>query len=132
MVFEFDRRGLAKSCNCPIFAANLVGAMYKISFKFEQEELESVILESVEPGYSLLELALNNKIPLEHICGGMCACSTCHVFIEEGQEYLEEISKREKHFVDRVVGKKINSRLSCQCVLQKGKGTVTVIVPHKD
>ena len=106
--------------------------MYTIHFKFEKEELKPEILSNVKPGYNLLELALKNKIALEHNCGGMCACSTCHVFIEEGQEYLEEISRREKQFVERVVDKRLNSRLSCQCVLQKGKGTVTVIVPDKN
>ena len=106
--------------------------MYTITFKFEQEGMKPVILKKVKPGYSLLELALSNKIALEHNCGGMCACSTCHVFVEEGQEYLEETSRREKHFIDRVVGKNINSRLSCQCVLQKGQGTIRVVVPFNN
>lgn len=106
--------------------------MYTITFKFEQEGKKPLILQKVKPGHSLLELALDNKIVLEHVCGGMCACSTCHVFVGEGQEFLEEISRRELHFLERVVGKSTDSRLSCQCVLQKGQGTIQVIVPQNN
>ena len=35
---------------------------------------------SCEPGQSLLEIALANGIALDHACGSVCACSTCHGF----------------------------------------------------
>jgi len=37
---------------------------------------------------SLLELALENGINIEHACGGVCACSTCHVYVEEGMDQI--------------------------------------------
>src|SRR5205809_171218 len=39
---------------------------------------------SAEPGYSLMDVARMNDIPgIVADCGGMCACATCHVFIDE-------------------------------------------------
>ena len=55
--------------------------MYTIKFKFEQKGLSPVILNDVEPGQSLLEVALKNDIELHHNCGGVCACSTCHLYV---------------------------------------------------
>jgi len=58
--------------------------MYNITFKFEQKGLEPVTLENIEAGQSLLEIALTNDIELHHNCGGVCACSTCHLYVEKG------------------------------------------------
>src|SRR5206468_1190023 len=33
---------------------------------------------------SFLDVAKNLGVPLEHACGGSCACTTCHVIIREG------------------------------------------------
>ena len=33
---------------------------------------------------SILDIALNNGITLDHACGGNCACTTCHVWVKEG------------------------------------------------
>ena len=46
----------------------------------------------VAPGTTILDAALDNNIPLDHNCGGNCACSTCHVIVEEGMENISEIS----------------------------------------
>lgn len=105
--------------------------MYTVTYKFEQKELEPVILDNVEPGESLLELALKNDIQLHHNCGGVCACSTCHLYLEEGEEYVEELSDKEEDFIDRAVSPRLNSRLGCQCVLQDGDGAVVVTLPDQ-
>ncbi|MBM4112369.1 MAG: 2Fe-2S iron-sulfur cluster binding domain-containing protein, partial [Phycisphaerae bacterium] len=39
-------------------------------------------------GESLLEIALDNGINIEHACGGVCACSTCHVYVESGMKEI--------------------------------------------
>jgi 2Fe-2S ferredoxin len=85
----------------------------------------------VEDGQSLLEVALKNDINLHHNCGGVCACSTCHVYVDQGDEFLEELNDREEDFIDRAVSPRINSRLSCQCVLQEGKGNIVVTLPDQ-
>jgi len=105
--------------------------MYTITYKFEQKGLESITLDNVEPGESLLELALKNDIELHHNCGGVCACSTCHLYLDEGEEYVEELSDKEEDFIDRAVNPRLNSRLGCQCVLLDGDGTVVVTLPDQ-
>lgn len=105
--------------------------MYKINFKFEQKGLEPVTIENVAEGQSILETALLNDIDLHHNCGGVCACSTCHVYVEQGADFLEELSDKEEDFVDRAVNPRLESRLGCQCVLLKGSGEVTVRLPDQ-
>jgi 2Fe-2S ferredoxin len=105
--------------------------MYTIQFNFEQAGLSPVVLEHVEPGQSILEVALSNNIELHHNCGGVCACSTCHLYINNGDNFLEEISDKEEDFIDRAVNPRLNSRLGCQCVLLKGAGALEVTIPDQ-
>lgn len=105
--------------------------MYTITFKFEQKDLEPVTLEGVEPGQSLLEVALTHEIDLHHNCGGVCACSTCHLYLESGAEFIEELSDREEDFIDRAVNPRLNSRLGCQCELLPGSGSIVVTLPDQ-
>lgn len=101
--------------------------MYTIKVKFEQKGLEPVTLTSTAIGDSLLEVVLDNGIELHHNCGAVCACSTCHLYIDEGDEFLAELSDKEEDFIDRAVTPRINSRLGCQCVLQDGDGGIIEI-----
>lgn len=105
--------------------------MYKITFNFQQKGLEPVIFDQIEPGQSILEVALKNDIDLHHNCGGVCACSTCHLYVEKGEEFLEELSDKEEDFIDRAVNPRLNSRLGCQCVLLEGDGEVSVTLPDQ-
>lgn len=105
--------------------------MYTVKFKFEQKGLEPITLENVEPGQSLLELALTNDIELHHNCGGVCACTTCHLYIESGMDYIDEISDKEEDFIDRAVNPRLNSRLGCQSLLLDGDGEVEVVLPDQ-
>lgn len=105
--------------------------MYTIKVKFEQKGVEPVILNNISADQSLLEVCLDNGIELHHNCGAVCACSTCHVYIESGMDYLEELSDREEDFIDRAVNPRINSRLGCQCILQEGSGEVAITLPDQ-
>ncbi len=105
--------------------------MYTIEFNFEQKGLSPVKLENVEPDQSLLEIALQNDIELHHNCGGVCACSTCHLYVNTGEEFMEEISDKEEDFVDRAINPRLNSRLGCQCVLFTGSGRISVTLPDQ-
>ncbi|MBS1761233.1 MAG: 2Fe-2S iron-sulfur cluster binding domain-containing protein [Bacteroidetes bacterium] len=105
--------------------------MYTVKFNFEEKGKEPVVLENVEPGTSLLELALMNDIELHHNCGGVCACTTCHLYVEKGMESLEEITDREEDFIDRAVNPKLNSRLGCQSLLLDGDGVIEVTLPDQ-
>ena len=105
--------------------------MYTIRFKFEQKGLEPVTINNVEAGQSILEVALKNDIDLHHNCGGVCACSTCHLYLEKGEASVEELTDREEDFIDRAINPKLNSRLGCQCVLLDEGGEIEVILPDQ-
>ncbi|HRB23604.1 MAG TPA: 2Fe-2S iron-sulfur cluster-binding protein, partial [Ferruginibacter sp.] len=94
--------------------------------------LAPVTLENIEPNQSLLEVALKNDIDLHHNCGGVCACSTCHLYLEKGEEFVEELSDGEEDFIDRAVNPRLNSRLGCQCVLlENEEGEIEVTLPDQ-
>jgi ferredoxin, 2Fe-2S len=105
--------------------------MYKIRFNFEQQGLEPKTIENIAPGQSILEVALTNEIELHHNCGGVCACSTCHLYVNKGEDHLEELSDREEDFIDRAVNPRLNSRLGCQCLLLDGNGEIEVTLPDQ-
>lgn len=105
--------------------------MYTIKINFEQKGLEPVTITNVEPDQSMLEVCLDNDIELHHNCGAVCACSTCHIYINKGMEHLEELSDKEEDFIDRAISPKINSRLGCQSVLLEGDGEVEITLPDQ-
>src|SRR5438477_13216238 len=76
---------------------------------------------------SLLDVALNNGIRLDHACGGNCACTTCHVWVKEGADKLSEMDDDEADRLDMAADLQLNSRLGCQAVISKpGKVVVEV------
>ena len=75
---------------------------------------------------SLLDIALNCGINLEHSCGGNCACTTCHVIVRQGEENLTEMDDDEEDRLYMADGLTLHSRLGCQCVVT---GDVTVEIP---
>jgi len=79
-------------------------------------------------GESILELALEHDIAIEHACGGVTACSTCHVYLEQGEEICNEADDDELDRVDEAPGCQLNSRLSCQCIVEK-EGKIVIKVP---
>ena len=79
-------------------------------------------------GQNLLEVALLADINVEHACGGVCACSTCHIHVEEGMSNLSEATEAEEDRVEEAPGLQRNSRLSCQCIIERD-GAIKVRVP---
>lgn len=78
-------------------------------------------------GHDLLDLAMGSEINIEHACGGVCACSTCHVYVEEGMELLSASTEAEDDRVEEAPDVRRNSRLACQCqILAPGKIVVRV------
>ena len=105
--------------------------MAKITFTFEDKNIDKVIVENAEEGYSILEIAEDNNVHLNHNCGGVCACSTCHVYVEKGDEFLEEISEKEEDFVDRAINPRIESRLGCQCIILDKNAEIEIEIPDQ-
>ncbi|MDM8568803.1 ISC system 2Fe-2S type ferredoxin [Thiotrichales bacterium HSG1] len=77
---------------------------------------EGEIIE-VETGTSVLDAALDNGIDIEHACEKACACTTCHVIVQEGFDSLEDASENEEDMLDKAWGLESESRLSCQAIV---------------
>ena len=80
------------------------------------------------PG-SILDIALGQGIDIEHACGGVCACSTCHVVVKEGLNTCNEPTDDENDQLDEAPGLTLQSRLGCQCV-PNGEKDLTIEVPE--
>lgn len=80
------------------------------------------------PG-SVLDIALGHGIAIDHACGGVCACSTCHVVIREGAETLNPATDEEEDQLDQAPGLTPTSRLACQSV-PDGTRRVVVEIPE--
>lgn len=98
--------------------------MPKITFKLGNLG-QDVTFEAKE-GETILDVALDNHIDLEHNCGGNCACTTCHVIIREGTNHLSEMEEDEEDRLDTAEGLTLTSRLGCQARI---KGDVVVEIP---
>ncbi len=104
--------------------------MAKVHFKFEDKSLEDKIVET-KAGFTIQEVTEDNDIHLNHNCGCVCACSTCHVYVMKGNEHLPEISDREEDFIDRAINPTIESRLGCQCVIEDENAELEVVIPDQ-
>ena len=70
-----------------------------------------------DPGISILDAALGQKIHIEHACEKSCACTTCHVIVREGFYSLEEPEENEEDYLDKAWGLEPESRLSCPAIV---------------
>lgn len=80
-----------------------------------------------QPG-CVLEALLAAHIPIDHACGGVCACSTCHIIVEQGFASCPPATEAEEDMLDLAYGLTPQSRLACQCV-PDGSTDVTVRIP---
>jgi len=80
------------------------------------------------PG-SILEIALGHDIEIDHACGGVCACSTCHVIVRKGFETMNEATEDEEDMLDNAPGLQLESRLACQAV-PDGSCDVIIEIPE--
>ena len=104
--------------------------VYKVTFIKPNGETVSVEYDPENTPYlehgkegSVLDIALNHDIDLQHACGGHCACTTCHVIVEAGEANLSEMDDDEEDRIYMADNVTLHSRLGCQAVV---KGDVTV------
>ena len=71
----------------------------------------------VKRGLTILEAAEECGARVGHACGGNLACSTCHVYVQEGLDSLGEIADKENDIMDKAFDVRPESRLGCQCKL---------------
>jgi len=82
-------------------------------------------------GESLLQAAMAQGVGMDHACGGVCACSTCHVKIVAGRECFSEASEAELDQLDEARDVGLDSRLGCQARLLRLPvgGVVEITIP---
>ncbi len=93
--------------------------MPQVAFHYNGQEK---VTEGKE-GETLLKIAINNAIPMEHACGGNGFCTTCMCQVRAGMEHLTPRNEREENMGIT----KDPYRLGCQTRVQ-GTGDVVVEV----
>jgi ferredoxin, 2Fe-2S len=76
---------------------------------------------------SFLDVAENFDIFLDHACGGVCACTTCHLWIKD-QTGISEADDDEIDRMDMAADQQLDSRLGCQAVITR-PGEYVVEIP---
>ncbi len=86
---------------------------------------------TIAVGETILEAAMAQHLELDHACGGVCACSTCHVKVKAGGECLSEPSEDELDQLDEARDVGLDSRLGCQAKLLRvpAGGKVEIAIP---
>ena len=79
---------------------------------------EGAVIEAQE-GETVCEALLRNDIDIEHACEMSCACTTCHVYVREGFDSIEESDEIEDDLLDKAWGLDPDSRLSCQAIVSE-------------
>ena len=85
--------------------------MPKVTFLPDGNQIE------VPAGTSILQAAKKAHAQVGFACGGVCACSTCHVYVKEGFDSLSEQQENEEDILDKAFDVRHNSRLGCQSKL---------------
>ncbi len=81
-----------------------------------------------KPG-SILDIADGFDVEIDHACGGVCACSTCHVIVRAGFDSIPEATEDEEDMLDEAPGLELGSRLACQAV-PDGTTDLVVEIPN--
>ncbi len=109
------RRRSTPSCGESARGARLV--VPKVRFEPDGIEIE------VPVGTSILEASQQGARQVGSACGGVCACSTCHVYVKEGLDALSDASDREEDILDKAFDVKATSRLGCQSKIESEDAT---------
>jgi ferredoxin, 2Fe-2S len=89
--------------------------MAKVTFKAMDREWTT----EVPVGESILQASRTCGAPEGDACGGVCACSTCHVYVHQGGDLLTEASDDEEDILDKAFDVQITSRLGCQAKIEE-------------
>ncbi|CAK7244538.1 MAG: mitochondrial matrix iron-sulfur protein [Sporothrix thermara] len=86
---------------------------------------------AVAPGDNLLDIAQAHDLEMEGACGGSCACSTCHVIVEDEAFFdkMNEPDDDENDMLDLAFGLTETSRLGCQVIMTKELDGLVVRLP---
>lgn len=91
------------------------------------EFVDQGIIAEVPVGSSILDAAQASHAPEGYACGGVCACSTCHVYVQAGADLLSEAEEEEEDILDKAFDVRMESRLGCQAkILRPGRLRVVI------
>lgn len=84
-------------------------------------------------GATLMEVLRDQDMGVAALCGGMCSCATCHVYIDAS--WLAKLPAAQSDETD-VLGdlpdRKSNSRLSCQiAIVPAYEGLKVTVAPEE-
>ena len=112
------------------------GKPFKITFVLQESDVRKELVvdpaalpygRTGEPG-SIMDLATGAGVEIDHACGGVCACATCHVYVSSGLGTCNAATDDEEDMLDTARAVTPESRLSCQCV-PDGSGDLLVVIP---
>jgi 2Fe-2S ferredoxin len=84
-------------------------------------------------GATLMEVLRDQELGVAALCGGMCSCATCHVYIDGAWvAKLPAMQSDEAEVLSDVPDRKPNSRLSCQiAILPAYEGLKVTVAPEE-
>ena len=109
-------------------AENMVRVTFEPEGKTVEFPYDSMPYDGHGLPMSLLDVAENYDIFLDHACGGVCACTTCHLWIKEGAKGISEPEDKELDRMETAADIQLNSRLGCQAIIEK-PGAYVVEIP---
>jgi len=116
---------LLKKKRRPTQSSHIKNKKYKITFLPEGKSVPADLHKSI------LDLAFDNDIVLEHICGGAGTCTSCIIIIQNGMKYFNEITEAELFQLKKSVLLRPNSRLGCLCkLLKKPNEDIIIEIPE--
>jgi 2Fe-2S ferredoxin len=85
----------------------------------------------VEENMNLMEGSTINLLPgIEGMCGGICSCCTCHVYIEdEWADKCNAMTDGEERLLEGSQHRKDSSRLGCQVIITYEMDGMRVLLP---
>ncbi|KAG9240985.1 2Fe-2S ferredoxin-type domain-containing protein [Calycina marina] len=86
---------------------------------------------AVSKGDNLMDVAQANDVEMEGACGGSCACSTCHVIVEDEDMFdkMNEPDDNENDMLDLAFGLTETSRLGCQIIMDESLDGLRLKLP---
>lgn len=100
--------------------------MPKITFLPHHELCPEGLTVDASTSATILDVALEHNIHIEHACEMSCACTTCHIIVRKGFSSLEPALETEEDMLDKAWGLEPDSRLSCQAFIEQDDLTVEI------
>jgi len=86
------------------------------------------VLAPAAAGQNLLQVALEAGVKVEHACGGVGGCASCHVHVTQGGSALSKVTDAELDRLDEAPLVREDSRLACQAVILDPASSSTVAI----